>query len=313
MQDICPINDLQRVAHIMIGDQDADATILEVRYEVADVADRNRIDPGERLIEQDEVRGSVASARAISQRRRSPPDSAIAEARRRWLIENSAKSASSIACRASGSGSETSRMARMFCSTVSAEDRCLLRQIADAEARPAIHRQIGDVLPVELDRPGIGGDEAGDDVEAGGLAGAVGAEQTDDLAALHRHADVAQHRAALEALAEAVATRPRLSATRRGPSPGPGLTIPARHSSTVGAASRRASRLLVAGRRGRRGLAARRCARCRGPCTQILANKEALDALGCCARGAAGHHAADVVVEIHHPTLTSDHILARAR
>jgi hypothetical protein len=56
MQDIGPIDDLQRVAHIMVGNEDADAAILEVRDEVADVADRDRIDPGKRLIEQNEVR-----------------------------------------------------------------------------------------------------------------------------------------------------------------------------------------------------------------------------------------------------------------
>jgi hypothetical protein len=32
-----------------------------------------------------------------------------------------------------------------------AEDRGLLRQVADAEPRPAIHRQVGDVVPVQGD------------------------------------------------------------------------------------------------------------------------------------------------------------------
>src|SRR5712691_2373102 len=210
MQDICPINDLQRVAHIMIGDQDADATILEVRYEVADVADRNRIDPGERLIEQDEVRlgrqrpGDLATPplAARQRHRRSAPQMADRELGQE-RVEH----------RLPGFGfglGDLENGADVLLDGEATEDRRFLRQIADAEARPAIHRQIGDVLAVELDRPGVGGNEADDDVEAGGLAGAVGAEQADDLAALHRHTDVAQHRAALKALAETVADEPAI-------------------------------------------------------------------------------------------------------
>jgi hypothetical protein len=41
---------------------------------------------------------------------------------------------------------------------------------------------VGDVVAVEADHAAIGGDEAGDHVENGGLAGAIGAEQADRLA-----------------------------------------------------------------------------------------------------------------------------------
>jgi hypothetical protein len=49
--------------------------------------------------------GWDASARAISQRRRSPPDSARAGALRRWSMENSSSSSSSRASREARSGS----------------------------------------------------------------------------------------------------------------------------------------------------------------------------------------------------------------
>ena len=63
-----------------------------------------------------------------------------------------------------------------------AEDAGFLRQVAHAEAGPAVHRQRGDVLAVEQDLAVVGRDLAGGHAEAGGLAGAVGAEQADDLA-----------------------------------------------------------------------------------------------------------------------------------
>ena len=77
-----------------------------------------------------------------------------------------------------------------------AEDRRLLRQVADARAARAGTSAAGDVLAVEQHLPGVGGDQAGDDVEAGGLAGAVRPEQADGLAAVQPQRDVAQHRAA---------------------------------------------------------------------------------------------------------------------
>jgi hypothetical protein len=48
-------------------------------------------------------------------------------------------------------------------------------------------------VAVQLDMAGIGTHQAGQDVEAGGLAGAVGAEQADGFAALERQRDAAQH------------------------------------------------------------------------------------------------------------------------
>src|SRR5690606_12154866 len=83
-----------------------------------------------------------------------------------------------------------------------AEDRRLLRQIADAEACPAIHRQIRDVVAVQADSAVVCRDQAGDDVEAGRLAGAVRPEEADDLTAIDRDSDPPEHRALAIALAD---------------------------------------------------------------------------------------------------------------
>ncbi len=63
-----------------------------------------------------------------------------------------------------------------------AEDRGFLRQVADAQPGAAVHRQARDVVAVERDPPAIGRHQAGDHVEDGGLAGAVGSEQANRLA-----------------------------------------------------------------------------------------------------------------------------------
>ena len=89
-----------------------------------------------------------------------------------------------------------------------AEDRGFLRQVADAHAGALVHRLGGDVLAVEDDRAVVGRDQAGDHVEAGGLAGAVGAQQARHLAAAQAQGDVLDHRAAAERLADLSTTRP---------------------------------------------------------------------------------------------------------
>ena len=90
------------------------------------------------------------------------------------------------------------------------ENRCLLRQIADAAARAAIHRKVGHVVPVEQDRAVVGGNKPGDHVEDGGLAGAIGAEEADRLAALDVETDAADDGTPLEALADFLDPEPRI-------------------------------------------------------------------------------------------------------
>ena len=52
VHDRCAIDDLERLAHIVICNQDADAAPLQEQDEVADVANGQGIDAGERLVQQ---------------------------------------------------------------------------------------------------------------------------------------------------------------------------------------------------------------------------------------------------------------------
>jgi hypothetical protein len=65
-----------------------------------------------------------------------------------------------------------------------------------------VHGLVADVQVVDQYAALIGLDQADDHVEAGGLAGAVGAEQADDLAAVDRQADVTHDLAAFVALGQ---------------------------------------------------------------------------------------------------------------
>ena len=131
--------------------------------------------------------GLPASARAISHRRRSPPDKAIDGVLRKRAMSNSSSSEfqrrlARVAIRLV----DLEHGANVVLDVEAAKDRRLLRQIADAEARALIHRQTGDVVAVEFDLALVGLHQPGDHVEDGRLAGAVRAEQADRLAAPHR-------------------------------------------------------------------------------------------------------------------------------
>ena len=72
-----------------------------------------------------------------------------------------------------------------------AEDAGFLGEVGHAELGAAVHRVAGDIGAFEENLAGVGPEQADDHAEGGGLAGAVGAEQADDFAAVEFEADLA--------------------------------------------------------------------------------------------------------------------------
>ncbi len=56
MQDVCPVNNLECLSDIMVGNEDANATIFEMAHKSTYITDRYRIDARKGLVEQD-IRG----------------------------------------------------------------------------------------------------------------------------------------------------------------------------------------------------------------------------------------------------------------
>src|SRR6187551_1523670 len=52
IDDAGAVDDIERLSDIMVGDEDADITFLQFADQVANVLDRDRIDPREGFIEQ---------------------------------------------------------------------------------------------------------------------------------------------------------------------------------------------------------------------------------------------------------------------
>ena len=76
--DVGAVADAERLAHVVVGDQHADAALLEEADDALDLDHRDRVDAGERLVEQDEARLRRQRARDLD-----PPPLAARQRRRR--------------------------------------------------------------------------------------------------------------------------------------------------------------------------------------------------------------------------------------
>ena len=127
--------------------------------------------------------GEMTSARVISTRRRSPPDRVYAGALASGVRPSSASSSRSrVRPRRAVERERLEDREDVLLDRQPAEDRGLLRQVADALARADVHRIVGDVVAVEEHAAGIGRRQADDHRERRRLAGAVRPEQADDFA-----------------------------------------------------------------------------------------------------------------------------------
>ena len=81
-----------------------------------------------------------------------------------------------------------------------AKDAGFLRQVADAGARPLIHRIAGDLLVVDIDMALVGNDQSRGHIERCRLTGSVRTEEPDDLSLLDVERYVVGHGAAPVAL-----------------------------------------------------------------------------------------------------------------
>ena len=160
-------------------------------------------------------RGRVASARAISTRRRSPPDSetagASAQVRDRQVLEQRVEAGSTARPRRVAAARGSRGRSRATVSLRKIDASCG-RYDRPRRARRWIGSRDRSSSSSAM-RAAVGGDQADDHVEAGGLAGAVGAEQADDLAARDVERDVVDDGARLVALAQ---VRRRRACSLRG-------------------------------------------------------------------------------------------------
>src|SRR6185503_19024647 len=189
---------------VVVGNQHPDAARFQETDDLLDVPHRQRVDACEWLIQQDERRLGAERTRDLE-----PPALAARKRQRGVLAQvRNVELGQQLgeACRDLGrrQALQLEHRLHVFLDRELAEHRVFLRQVGNAEARALVDGQLRELAVVQVDAAGVRGHQADDHVEAGGLAGAVRAQQADHLAACHVERHTVHHGARFEALAQAL-------------------------------------------------------------------------------------------------------------
>ena len=186
--------------------------------ELLDVQDRDRIDAREGLVEQHEPRLRRQRPRDLHPAALAPGQAVAAvvgEVRDVQLVQQPFEPAPApvpVQPRARLEDRHDVLPHRQ-----AAEDRRLLREVAEAHPGADVHGAARQFVPVEAHGARVAGDQADDHVEARRLARPVGSEQADDLPALHGEADVVDDGAAAVAFREPASGERGHRCSVRGP------------------------------------------------------------------------------------------------
>src|SRR5438445_4832755 len=227
VQDVGAIGDRERLTHVVVGDQDADAPVAQAPDDLLDVADGDGVDARERLVEQQVLRRGHQRAGDLQP---APLAARQGEGRVRGERGQVQLRQQLARARATLEHREVERLQigqQIFLDCQLAEPRRFLRQVAHAHPAALVHRERRDLLPFDEDAPALGGQQPDHHVEGRRLAGAVGAEQTDHLAPLDVERDVVHDLAGLEPFLQALrdeAFHSILAGQPRGPHGGGGFS-----------------------------------------------------------------------------------------
>ena len=170
---VAPRGDLQRLAHLVVRDKDRDPferSWRMISWMLATVTGSMPVNGSSKRM----ILGVETRARAISRRRRSPPEREVAIDLRRCVILNCSRSCAPRLAGLTVDVEHLHHAQQVLLHGELAEDARLLGQVAHpAVAGAAVHRPAGDVDAVEEDLAGVGLDHAAGHAETGGLAGPV--------------------------------------------------------------------------------------------------------------------------------------------
>src|SRR4029077_3823407 len=202
--NVCTVHNVERLFHVVIANEHADATVTQPGNDCLNVVHRNRIDPRERLVEHHELRRREERSRYLE----SPPLTAgkcvrlaLAQPLDAQFIEKFFEALRALC------GREWERLQNrqnVVFDRQLPKDRRLLRKITNASSRPLVHREFGDVLSVEQYSAGVRLNEANDHIERGRLPGPVRAEQSDYFTLLQPECDVVHDLSAAISLGQSV-------------------------------------------------------------------------------------------------------------
>src|SRR5262249_47728760 len=149
VDDVRAVTDAKRFTHVVIGDEDADASRLQLSDYPLNVNHGDGVDARERLVEEHERRRDHQRARdleASSLTARQRLGLALRQAGAPELVEQDAEALQPLVAR-KVEGLQDGK--DVLLDRELPEDGGLLREVADPPAGPLVHRELGDVLAVQ--------------------------------------------------------------------------------------------------------------------------------------------------------------------
>jgi hypothetical protein len=200
VEDVRAVDDGKRLAHGVVGDEDAQPFRTQEADDLLDVRNRDRVDAGEGLVEQEKRGVGRDRARdlypaALPAGERLGPR--LRERLQTELREEPRQPAFLLVGRHAALFPDE---AQVISHRKPAEDRRLLAEIADAFASADVDRLVGDIRLGPFGRgeqhaAAVGAHEPDDHVERRGLSGAVRPQEPDDFARVYLKADMVHDRA----------------------------------------------------------------------------------------------------------------------
>src|SRR5579859_5061175 len=202
IDNVSTVANSQRFPDVVVGDQNADLALAQKPDDLLDVQDRDWVDPGERLIEQDEARLGGERARnfdAAPFAARQADRGAVAQMRDVQVMQQGIELGIDIVL---FQLAQFQNGANIFRDGELPEDRGFLRQVGQAQSGAPVDWRVREGLLVEEQITPVERHQSDHHVEAGGFAGAVGSEQSDHFAAGYFQRNILDDRARLIALLE---------------------------------------------------------------------------------------------------------------
>src|SRR3990172_2433499 len=173
VDDVGAVADAQGLAHVVVRDEDADRALLEEADDALDVEHGDRIDPGERFVQENKAGPRRQSARDLH-----PPAFPARERQRGRLVQvGDVEVAKQLlqALQYFGLGETLQLEYRpdVLLDGELAEYGSLLGQVGQTQTGAPVHWHSSDVAAVDEDPAAVHRYQPDDHVETGGLAGAV--------------------------------------------------------------------------------------------------------------------------------------------
>ena len=183
--DVTAISNRQRFAFAMVGEQDRDPTLTQVGNDVLDAVNRHRIDPRERLIQQNQL-GTTGKTPSDFQASTLPPRQRAGRlfslARQPEHVQQFIRAGHAVAV---GQRLKFQHRIQVLFARQFFERAVILWKVAHAVLCPFVKGPTRHIHTVENDFPFGRCDQSDSHTEARRFSGTVGPQQSDDFARIH--------------------------------------------------------------------------------------------------------------------------------